>query len=45
MALSHWILEVGMRLVLGFSVLYARVLSHVGLYMLLQYIQNPSVCM
>ena len=45
MALCCWLLEVGMRLVLGLSVLYARVLGHIGLYMLLWYILIPSVCM
>ena len=45
MVLYSWLLEVGMRLVLGLSMLYARVLGHVGLYMLLRYIWNPSVCM
>ena len=45
MALFCWLLKVGMRLLLGFSMLYARVLVHVGLYMLSHNIQNSSVCM
>ena len=44
MALCHWFLEVGMRLVFGLSILYTSVLGHISLYMLLQYIQNPSMC-
>ena len=34
-----------MRLVLGLSIVYTRVLGHVGVYMLSRYIQNPNVCM
>ena len=45
MALFRWLFEVGMRLVLGLSVLYTRVLGYVGLYMLSRNIQNSSVCM
>ena len=45
MAMFRWLLKVGMKLVLGLSILYARVLGYVGLYMFSRYIQNPSVCM
>ena len=39
------LLKVGMRLVLGLSILYARVLGHVGIYKLSHNIQKSSVCM
>ena len=45
MALFRRLLEVGMRLVLELSILYARVLGHVAIYMLSCNIQNASVCM
>ena len=43
MALFCQLLKVSMRLVLGLSVLYARVIDDVGLYMLSRNIQKSSV--
>ena len=45
MVLFRRLLKVGMRLVLGLNVLYARVLGNVGLNLLSCNIQNSSMCM